>query len=134
IEMGAGVLAAREIVPVPRGPATVVFRNLLQTKGPRFTELRRQLNHCCARIERLAKVHYSNRARRQSLRKLRQNVHALSLGIFSKPRVFVTTKYATVSTASHGRPARIATRIPSTHRMVAIIAMIAAQPAIDVNG
>jgi hypothetical protein len=42
VEVGAGVLAAGEVVPVPGGPALVVARHFLDAKRPCLAHLRRQ--------------------------------------------------------------------------------------------
>src|SRR5262249_16788692 len=44
VEVGAGVLAAAEVVPVPRGPAVVVPADLLELEARRLAELRGQLD------------------------------------------------------------------------------------------
>ena len=79
----------------------------------------------CPSVQRLTQIDHPDRARRQSLSELRKNRHARLL-------LYSTTKYAIVSNPSHGNPARIATRIPSTHQVVAMIAITAAIPISEV--
>src|SRR5581483_3637131 len=59
IEMGSGVLAASEIVPIPTWSALVVAGNLFQSKRPRFAKLLGQLNNRGARLERLTQIHHA---------------------------------------------------------------------------
>src|SRR5690349_14369146 len=62
VEMRAGVLAEREIVPVPAGAAVVVARDLLHAERRALVELRRQHDLREARRQGLRQVDHAHAA------------------------------------------------------------------------
>src|SRR5215469_16666400 len=94
VKMRAGMFAAREIVPIPGGPAAVVARNLLELERPGFPEFWRQLDGRSGCIERLAQIHDTNRPGTKGLEKLHQYVtsHVRLLGR-SAPCIKASIRY-----------------------------------------
>src|SRR2546423_6822978 len=60
VEMGAGMLAHREVVPIPRGPATVVVRDFRDTERVRRRELGWKLDHRSRWPQRLRQVDHAD--------------------------------------------------------------------------
>src|ERR1043165_7723764 len=73
--MRAGVLAEREIAPVPAGPALVVARDLFHAERRALVELGRQHDLREARRERLRQVDHAHAAARERAGKLGQHAH-----------------------------------------------------------
>jgi hypothetical protein len=70
VKMGAGMLSAGKIVPVPGWAAVVVFGNFFQMEGPRFSKLWRKLNDSRACVQRLAEIDHPDLSGGKSVRKL----------------------------------------------------------------
>src|ERR1035437_1524809 len=129
------MLAAREVVPVPRGAAVVVVRDLFQAEGPGGAELGRQWDDGRAGFKRLGQIDHADRSGDQGLCKTGQNIlfhFRSSYALAARRRT--TMKYPTVRMPSHGTPAIRVTRMPSTHHVVARMAAMDRAPSSDPQG